>query len=428
MRALSDACLGAAVLVVGLAVSSSTLVACDEGGSAIHGDDEPDSSVALPTLKPVPFDVPIARITSSDLRAFNTGDVLFSLTLREPDGLGPLYTRDNCGGCHKGALRGPGLVQKMSIVEPDGVTPVMDQSALAFGHTVHPLLAAQGMTAILPPSGEMSVRVTIRIGMPVLGRGYMEAVSDQEIERVAEAQQTRDDDIHGRINHVTYASEPNPDTRFHTHQKGDVLIGRFGMKARIATLDDFAADALQGDMGITSPLRPSEIPNPDGLLDDDKPGVDVTADSVNARAMYTRLLAIPARKSGSDQGPSLFEQAKCAVCHVPSLHTRADYPIAVLADIDAPIYTDMLLHDMGLGLSDSLSDGDGEAGPRDWRTAPLLGLQFYQTFLHDGRAHSVEEAILAHESDGSEASEAVQLYRSLSDSQKNVLLDFVESL
>src|SRR5204862_462561 len=85
------------------------------------------------------------------------------------------------------------------------------------------------------------------------------AGADAEIERVAAEEAGRDDGTHGRINHVVYASESNPDTRYHRHAKGDVVIGRFGLKARIGTLDDFTADALQGDMGITNPLRPGEL-------------------------------------------------------------------------------------------------------------------------------------------------------------------------
>jgi len=83
------------------------------------------------------------------------------------------------------------------------------------------------------------------------------------------------------------------------------------------------------------------------------------------------------------------------VCHVPTLKTRASYPIAKLAGIDAPIYTDLLLHDMGAALADGLTDGG--ATSQQWRTAPLIGLRFAHSYLHDGRAHSVAEAIAAHD-------------------------------
>jgi CxxC motif-containing protein (DUF1111 family) len=411
-------------------LDSGTAAPLDAGGPTDAGAPEAvtdHGDAARVTQGDDPVDVPVRGITPAELAAFHRGDELFGLPLRAPDGLGPLYTRDNCGGCHAEGVRGPGLVQKLSVVEADGLTPATDQSKLTYGHTVHPLVAGGAHTAITAPASDGSVRVTLRLGAPVIGRGYMEAVLDSEIERVASEQSRRDDDIHGRINHVAYASEENPDKRFHDHRKGDVLIGRFGLKARVATLDDFAADALQGDMGITSPLRPSEIVNPDGLLDDEKPGVDVSADSVNLRAMYTRLIAIPQRQESSS-GARLFAEVQCAACHTPELRTRADYPIAKLADIYAAVYTDFLLHDMGDGLSDSLSEGDGEAGPRDWRTAPLIGLRFNPTFLHDGRAQTIAQAITAHDSRGSEASDSVQRFRALSEVDREALIAFVEGL
>jgi CxxC motif-containing protein (DUF1111 family) len=375
------------------------------------------------------FDVPIAGITTEFLADFNDGDLLFSTPLRDSDGLGPLYTRTSCGSCHDKANRGPGLVQKMAVVEDDGVTPARDQSELAFGHTVHPLTAGGGTTPILPPD-DAHVKVTTRFGPPVLGRGYLEAVSDDEILRVEAEQAARDDDIHGRVNWVSYASEHNEDTRFHDYQKGDTLIGRFGLKARVPALDDFTADAFQGDMGITSPLRPTEFENPDGLTDDHKPGIDVGFDSVNLRADYVRLIAIP-RRSADSSGAALFESTACAVCHVPSLHTRADYPVTALADIDAPVYTDLLLHRM----SDELADGlpadpgvDGQADSFSWRTAPLIGLRFDRTFLHDGRAKSVTEAILLHRGSHSEANASIDAFEALSADDQASLVNFVEGL
>jgi CxxC motif-containing protein (DUF1111 family) len=379
------------------------------------------------------FDVPLSGLAKADDDVFAEGDGLFDLPLGPGDGLGPLYTRTSCSACHSEGTRGPGLVQKMVSVEADGVTPAADQSLFPFGHTVHPLLAGGGKTPILPPAGP-DVKVTIRVGPPILGRGYMEAIDDAEILRVAAEEAQRTDAIHGRVNTVLYASQPNPDTRFHTHQPGDMVIGRFGLKARIATIDDFTADALQGDMGITSPLRPTEIPNPDGLTDDFKAGVDVTIDSVNLRAAYVRTTAIPNRAAGDARGPQVFAQVKCAACHVPTLKTRADYPITQLAGIDAPVYTDMLLHDLG----DALADGivEGQATGRDWRTAPLIGLRHEKSFLHDGRVSNsasdpltaLHAAINAHASAGSEANESISLYNDLSIADQKALLEFVASL
>lgn len=372
-------------------------------------------------------DVPVDGVSTEWVAEFNRGDPLFDLVLRESDGLGPLYTRQSCSSCHGDALRGSGFVQKMSVVQSDGVTPDSDQSALPFGHTVHPFTAGGATTPVVPPP-VANVRVSTRFGPPVLGRGYMEAILDDEIIAVASAQSNSVNGVHGRVNYVTYTSQLNTDTRFHNHQPGDTVIGRFGLKARIATLDDFAADAMQGDMGITSPLRPTELLNPDNQLDDLKIGVDASIEDVNQRANYTRLLAIPPRRWLSGNGDALFAQVQCSTCHVASMRTRADYPIEVLAGIDAPIYSDLLLHDMGDGLADSLGTTDGEAGPRDWRTAPLIGLRYLTTYLHDSRAKTIRDSIIMHDGNESEAHDAVTQFLQLSDDDQQTLILFVGAL
>lgn len=373
-----------------------------------------------------PYDVPVSGATDDDRAAFLRGDNLFELALRDYDGLGPLYTRTSCDSCHQNGVRGPGSLQKMVVVDSDGWTTGQDQSKLPYGFTVRPLLTAGATTPIEPPAGNPTVRVTTRLGPPILGRGYIEAVLDSELERMATEEASRPDGIHGRVNHVVYGSQPNTDTSYHTHQPGDVVIGRFGAKARIATIDDFTADALQGDMGITSPLRPTELANPDGLTDDLHPGIDVGLDSVNDRAHYVRLTAIPSRAAVDPRGAVLFDQLQCSGCHVPSLKTRPDYPIAQLAGTDAPLYSDLLLHDMGVERADGVVEG--EAGSRDWRTAPLIGLRFNQQFLRDGAAATIDEAILAHGATGSEAAASVAAYQSLSAADAALLLQFVSSL
>ncbi len=369
-----------------------------------------------------PVDTPLRGADSEMVSRFHDGDAVFELPMRPADGLGPLYIRRACADCHEAGVRGPGLVQKMSIVEEDGVTAAADQSALSYGHTVRPYVTAGATTPLLPPEVD-GLRVSVRVGPPVLGRGYMEAVLDSEIERLEAEQAKRDDGIHGRIHRVTYQSEANPDNPFGAHQKGQTgLVGRFGLKARIATLDDFTADAFQGDMGMTSPMRPVEPANPDGLTDDDKPGVDLSLDSVNQAAFYMRMLEIP-RREGDPGGASLFEEARCGACHTAALATRGDYPIALLAGKTVAVYTDFLLHDMGEELADGLVDGD--ATGTEWRTAPLIGLRHSPTYMHDGRATTVEEAILDH---GGEATDSVKRFEALSKADREALLRFVESL
>lgn len=368
------------------------------------------------------FDVPLDGLSAADVVRFHEGDAVFGRPFRAVDGLGPLFIRSSCAACHEEAGRGPGLVQKMAIVEGDAITASPDQSALAYGPTIREGLTAGATHAITPPAGA-NVRVTIRLGPPSIGRGYIEAIADSEIERVAAEQAVRADGIHGRVHRVVFASVPNPNTTFGTYAQGQTVIGRFGMKARVATLDDFTADAFQGDMGLTTPMRPSELANPDGLDDDDRPGVDLTLAHVDAIAFYLRRIAIPRRVGLTDEGGALFEQARCSACHVPSLRTRADYPIAQLADIEAPVFTDLLLHDMGDSLADSVTDGT--AGGRMWKTAPLVGLRFYRTYMHDGRAATVADAILAHDGEGKAAADA---FRALDDTDRTALTAYVEAL
>jgi CxxC motif-containing protein (DUF1111 family) len=312
------------------------LVVAACGGS---GDDMTVLPDATPSTQVRASDVPIDGLSSDDVKKFRDGDALFDLPFRPVDGLGPLYIRTACGACHANGARGPGLVQKMAVVGADGFTTAADQSELAFGHTIRQGLAAGAVTPITPPD-DPNVKVTIRIGPPVLGRGYLEAVADSELTRVTAAQAAAGGPIHGVVAKAIFTSVPNPDTSFGVFATGQTVVGRFGLKARIATLDDFTADAFQGDMGLTTPMRPTELPNPDGLTDDQRAGVDLDQAHIDEIAFYMRRIAIPKRVGVTDQGAALFAQIQCATCHVPTMHTRADYPISVIADIDAPIFTD----------------------------------------------------------------------------------------
>jgi CxxC motif-containing protein (DUF1111 family) len=369
---------------------------------------------------------PLQGASQGELDRFHAGEERFHVFFFDAAGLGPLYIRKACSACHDGSGRGPGSVEKMALVEADGFTPLADQSPLAYGHTVRPYVVAGATTPILPPTNLPALKLTVRGGPPVFGRGYMEAVADSEIERIEAEQAARTDGIHGRINRVTFHSEPNPEQAVHNYQPGQgEIIGRFGLKARVATLDDFTADAFQGDMGITSPMRPSEPSNPDGLTDDEKPGTDTDLATVNIVSDFIRLLEIPTRML-DPKGAALFSSVKCDVCHVPALATRSDYPIALLSGIDAPVYTDFLLHDMGDSLADGLADES--ASSRQWRTAPLIGLRFLKTYLHDNSAATLEQAVLMHEGTASEANDSIALFGALSKEDQSTLLSFVGSL
>jgi CxxC motif-containing protein (DUF1111 family) len=420
----------------GLVAAGWLLVACASdappGGVApgTTGDAAPPPVMA-PRTKVVAADLadqPLAGLGGAALQRFQAGDRLFGTPLRLPDGLGPLYIRTSCAACHVAGGRGPGAVQKFQVVDVVTGLPVRDAPELSLGVTERPYAVAGATLPLVAPMalpGHALVR-SRRVGPAVMGRGYIEAILDSEIQARAAEQAARPDAIHGRVNRVTYHSQPVAGVAVsHAFGDGD-LIGRFGLKARVATLDDFTADAFQGDMGLTSPMRPDELANPEGLHDDLKPGVDVTADVVTTVAAYVRTIEIPTRSPPSGAGSTAFHATLCSVCHVPAMHTRADFPVAALADVDAPVFSDLLLHDMGETLADRLTDE--QAGPRDWRTAPLIALRFQRAFLHDGRAPTIEQAILQHAGPGSEANDSVARFMALSPEDRAALLSFVEGL
>lgn len=351
-------------------------------------------------------DLPIAAASDLELASFKDGDALFEATIRESDGLGPLYIRDSCAACHRNDGRGPGFVRKLISRRPVGAAA--RASLFPFGTTERPFVAAGARQPVLAVANE-TVSFVRRLPPAVFGRGYIEAISSQEIERIAKAASARVGTARGRPNRLQ-----------------DGSIGRFGVKARLATLDEFTADALNGDMGITTPLRRTEQLGPEGLSDDEKPGLDFPAERVQRISEYVRLLDIPRRAAQSAEGAELFAMAGCATCHVVSLHTDLRFPVRALADVEAPIYSDLLLHDMGEALSDGQYEGD--ALPREFRTAPLIGLRYLPNLLHDGRARNVAEAIDAHGAEDSEAHDSFVLYRALKPSARDVLLKFVDSL
>lgn len=386
------------------------------------GDDTADPLAGLVLVQEDPSDAPFRDLSDEWMDRFDQGDVAFEAPFRESQGLGPAYIRTACASCHADDARGPGIVTKM-VVPGD---PDAEATLLPWGNTERPYVAGGATTPIVRPDDER-VAITTRAPPAVFGRGYLEAVDEAEIRALA-ASQAAAGLVSGRVNEVVCDFEANDESLFPTCSPGESVMGRFGLKARVPTLDGFSADAYQGDMSITSPMRPLELANPDGLDDDARAGVDIDLLTVNVTGDYMRLLDIPTREPVADAeaGAMLFADLGCAECHTPKVRTRADWPVPQLAGIDAPIYTDLLLHDMGEGFSDGLSDGSAE--PSEWRTAPLIGLRHLRYYLHDGRADTIDAAIRAHGAAGSEATFSADLYAAAPDADRETLLRFVESL
>jgi CxxC motif-containing protein (DUF1111 family) len=162
--------------------------------------------------------------------------------------------------------------------------------------------------------------------------------------------------------------------------------------------------------------------------------VELGSADLDNMVRYVSLLGVAARRSLSDaqalQGEALFGTAGCAGCHATTLTTSAQHPLAELRSQTIHPYTDLLLHDMGPGLADNLPEA-GASGA-EWRTAPLwsIGLTAgvsggQESYLHDGRARNLAEAILWH---GGEAETSKEAFRTLSDTQRAALLKFIQSL
>ena len=125
------------------------------------------------------------------------------------------------------------------------------------------------------------------------------------------------------------------------------------------------------------------------------------------------------------RGAASFVDTGCALCHTPSLRT-GNATVAALRNQPVNLYSDLLLHNMGQGLADGVSQG--QAGVAEFRTAPLWGLGQRLFFLHDGRASDLSSAIQAHHSRGSEANAVVANYNRLPEPAKQDMLNFLRSL
>ncbi|MFT3666336.1 di-heme oxidoredictase family protein [Piscinibacter sp.] len=294
---------------------------------------------------------------------------------------------------------------------------------------------------------QAGVSTSPRMGMPTFGLGLLEAIPESAILALADENDANGDGISGRPNWVfdpVKAAQGNPEPR---------SLGRFGWKASTPSVLVQGAGAYRGDMGITNYLFPDEsiagtplydayrAANPD---DDGQAasGYEASEEVVKRVIFYNNTLAVPARRdvSASDvrRGAALFVDAKCSVCHNPSFTTgthpgiwgpSGTTPVAAVANQRIYPFTDMLLHDMGEGLADQRSDFG--ANGSEWKTRPLWGIGLTHVvnslagFLHDGRARTLEEAILWH---GGEAEASKERFRTMSAADRAALVAFLKSL
>jgi CxxC motif-containing protein (DUF1111 family) len=376
------------------------------------------------------MDGPLPGLTAEELAAFIHGDEAFGRAFTPAEGLGPIFNNVSCAACHSGDGRGRPENGFFRFSVGADLVPELG------GPQVQNRAIAGAVAEELPPG----VQSSFRLPPPVFGVGLIEAIPEATILSHADPADADGDGISGRPNYVVPAdfvpdTEPGGFVADEEFPAGVVRLGRFGRKAQVSSLLLQVAKAYHEDMGVTNDFLPVENVNrqvsraleaADRVVDP-----ELSESELRAVLAYIRMLAPPAPGAMTAErvvGEQVFHMIGCAQCHVPELRTGAS-TIAALSDQPVRLYSDLLLHDMGDALADNRPDGD--ANGREWKTAPLWGLRVMRRFLngdaflmHDGRARSVEEAILLH---GGEAAAALAGYQALSVADRAALLDFVES-
>jgi CxxC motif-containing protein (DUF1111 family) len=265
-------------------------------------------------------------------------------------------------------------------------------------------------------SGVTPAFYSLRTALPLIGLGLLEAVPESTILALADPDDADGDGISGRANMVPDPVNP-----------AILRLGRFGHKASQASVLNQIAHAFNRDMGVTSSIFPvldgETSPRPAEIGDEE-------LDLMNR---YVKLLGVGARRDLQDaevlRGQRLFATASCVACHTPEMTTGNYHPLGELRNQTIRPYTDLLLHDMGPGLADNMN-GEG-ASRSEWRTAPLwniglsAGVSGGEGYLHDGRARTLEEAILWH---GGEAEQAKENFRNMPAADRAAVIKFIRSL
>ncbi|WP_408647857.1 di-heme oxidoreductase family protein [Xenophilus arseniciresistens] len=478
-RAAKACTMGAAAIAVVLLAAMPQALATAEADDSLVG-----GATTVHATGRNAFSFPAANLSDAERTRFVIGNSFFRrnwvqapASTQARDGLGPHFIARSCGGCHvqdgrgappdfsKGLSDPPvALLLRLSVpgagahggpkadpvygdqfqnfavrgVQPEGVIEIRHSTvrgSFADGTPYELQKPAYKLGKLNYGRTAPGLMISPRIAPQVIGMGLLELIPEEEILRNAQVQAATPGPVKGRVNRVW--DQPSQ----------QMMIGRFGWKANVATIEHQTAAAFQGDIGITSRLFPQQncsarqkdcLAAPAGHAGQ---GVEIDDQTLSQVTFYQSTLAPPARRDAQGaqvlQGQKLFAQAQCAACHRPSYTTaQALFPPltervtskALLGQRIHP-YTDLLLHDMGEGLADGRPDF--EAGGRQWRTPPLWGIGLiedvngHQRLLHDGRARGVLEAILWHDGEARESREAVQR---MSASERDALVRFINSL
>lgn len=462
---------------------ASALGGCDDAPrftAAEPGETQSGGAATVNRSDRNAFSLPSANLSSTRRLDFSVGNSFFRnpwviapSTTTARDGLGPLFNTNACQNCHIKDGRGhppePGADNAVSMLvrlsipndpayadrvrelgltpEPvygiqlqdmaiPGVTPEArvrveyDSMTVHFRDGTPAQLRRPTLRITQPGYGPMhpQTRTSARIAPPMIGLGLLEAIPEAAILANANPDDSKGTGITGTPNMVWDDAQ----------QK--TVLGRFGWKASQPSINQQNVHALAGDMGLTTTLKPLDdctptqtacLEAPSGEGPNDEP--EVSDNILRLITFYTRNLGVPARRDVADpqvlQGKNLFFKAGCQQCHTPQFTTSADAAEPELANQVIRPYTDLLLHDMGEGLADNLSEF--QANGQQWRTPPLWGIGLTETvsghtqFLHDGRARNLMEAVLWH---GGEALPAQRQALAFDEQQRAALLAFLNSL
>ena len=369
------------------------------------------------------FDGPIEGLSPAELSAFIRGDEEFGRRFSAATGLGPIFNDVSCASCHSADGRGRPENALVRIGSPDDGM---------YGSLGGPQIQDRAIPGAVAEPMPQGVAISLRLPPPVFGAGLIEAIPEAEILSRADPNDADGDGISGRPN---WAMPPAWVPAVEPGGGSALRVGRFGRKAQNTSIMQQTVEAYLQDMGITTTFLPDENRNhvsghPYDAVDM-VPEPEVPAGTVFAVVNYLRLLAPPVPGMPNairDRGAALFGEVGCALCHVPVLHTGTA-TVAALSNRPVALYSDLLLHDMGDALADNRPDG--QANGREWRTTPLWGMRLIRQFLngevflmHDGRARTIEDAILLH---GGEALRSRTLFESLNATDRNALVEFVGS-
>ena len=416
---------------------------------------------------------PLPNLPDPLMQSFTSGQTQFDqVEMVTPDGLGPTMNLNSCQGCHVNpavggtspATNNPQVsfyMQSLNhttnklpfFITPNG--PVREARFPSDGG-VHDLFTIAGMTGVAescklsqPKFKEAfdANNLIFRIPTPLFGAGLIEQIPDAAIIANLDSATTRNEKtakgVHGKANIVlsgnTISGQVNKNGN-------DGTVSRFGWKAQNKSLLLFAGEAYNIEMGISNELFQTEreenpacqfATTPNDTSNPQLTGLSVLSD-IEQFAAFMRLLAPPTPSTtvpgGSDsigRGRAAFNQAGCGLCHTPAL-TTGNATIAVLSRKVANLFSDLAVHHMGPGLADGITQG--QAGPDEFRTAPLWGLGKRAFFLHDGRTSDLVEAIHEHRSGpraataASEANAVINNFDKLPDTSQQDLLNFLRSL